>query len=54
LRRRLRLWAEALGTNPSSWMGANTRSRVAALTSLEPWMTRDTLAMETPARCATS
>ena len=35
-------------------MTARTRSRVSGWTRFEPWTTRDTVAVDTPARFATS
>ena len=49
-----RLCADVLGTNPSSSMACITLSRVLLLMPSELLMARDTVAMPTPARSATS
>ena len=54
LRRRDSPCAEASGTKPTSSITARIRSRVSARTRSEPRITRDTVAVETPARRATS
>lgn len=45
--------AERLGVNLSSSTAVSTRLRVASDTGVVPRSTRDTVAMETPARSAT-
>ena len=54
VRRVTRLRAARFGTYPSRATASSTASRVAGLTGAEPFSTRDTVAMETPARLATS
>ncbi len=54
LRRRLSPWAVASGTKPSASITACTRWRVSACTRCESRMTRETVAVETPAIRATS
>ena len=54
LRRRDSPWAEASGTKPTSSITARTRSPVSGRTRSEARITRDTVAVETPARRATS
>ena len=54
LRRRLSPWAVASGTKPRASITACTRWRVSDWTRLDSRMTRETVAVETPATRATS
>ena len=54
LRRRESPCAEASGTKPTLSITASTRSRVSGRTRSEPRITRDTVAVDTPASRATS
>src|SRR6185312_12818095 len=50
----LRLRPMPCGRKPSSWIAARTRSAVSDRVTPRSLMTRDTVAIETPARAATS